>query len=56
MKDPTLKPITERIASLYEGTLNPPDTIEVARNLTGFVGLLLEIAKETEVELGEDAV
>lgn len=53
MKDPTLKPIANHIASLYRGELSQAESIEAARNLTGFVGLLLESAKENGVDLDD---
>jgi hypothetical protein len=55
VQNSSLEPIAKQIASLYEGQLNDAESLEAARNLTGFVGLLLEIDRENRNSL-DDAV
>jgi hypothetical protein len=53
MSDPTLQPIINRINALYGGKLDPSESLEAALNLTGFMGLLLEIADENGGDLDD---
>ena len=55
MNDLTLKPVINRIDSLYEGQLSSSESLEAARNLTGFMGLLLECVKDNGIDLDDDA-
>lgn len=53
MKNLALQPVADQINALYEGGLSTAESTEAAQNLMDFVGLLLEIARENEVDLDD---